>query len=266
MFLNKNGEKIHLNNLYQGSSVFMAGGGRSITPRHLELLNQPGIVVASLNEPSHFIRPDIFYSSDLHEIPKSIVEDPKILKFVPTYVATNQIFEDRDTDKKIEDYPNVIQCPIVTKSFNRSGFLDPRFLFRQRGPNDKYTPFSAIILINLLLKLGFSKIYLVGYDFSDETNHCTYFYSRGHVRGTGRGISKVRDTMKQLLEIEDVLKIYNCSPRSGLNFFEYKNFEEAIDENKIKVEADLHERSTEQRFRWYLKNRVKAGGNTVFRK
>lgn len=266
-FFNKNNEPLPLHDKYKGGSVFMIGGGRSITPRHLELLKQPGIVTASLNEASHFIRPDIFYCSDLHEIPYSILEDPKIDKYVPTYVSIKQIFEDYGKNKKtIGDYPNVVSCAVQTKTFNKESYTDPRYLFRQRGPGEKYTPFSAIILINLLVKLGFKNIYLLGYDFSDETNPCTYFYPRTHVRGTGRGIAKIRDTMEQLTEIEDVVKIYNCSPRSGLKFFEYKDFETAINENKIKVEPDIFERSTKERFNWYIKTRTIAGGNTVFLK
>lgn len=244
----------------------MIGGGRSITPGHINAINQPGILTASLNEPSHFIRPDIFYSSDLHEIPLSILKDPKVMKFVPTYVADKTVFEDRLNGKLIGSYPNVIGCAIQTKSFSPEAYRDPRYLYRQRGPGEKYTPFSAIILINLLLKLGFENVYLVGYDFSDETNPCTYFYEREHIRKTGRGIAKVRSTMKQLLAIQDVLKIYNCNPRGGLTFFEYKDFDEAIEENKIKVKSDIYSRSTKKRFYWYIKNRTVAGGNTVFLK
>lgn len=264
MFLDHKGKSLNLLNKYKGHSVFMIGGGRSITPRHLQLLKEPGIISAALNQASHFIRPNIFYASDLHEVPESILIDPTIEKYVPTYVYDKPIYEHKDTTKLIGDFPNVTQCAVVTKSFNRSGFLDPRFLYRQRGPSEEYTPFSAIILVNLLLKLGFSKIYLVGYDFSSETNPCTYFYEREHVRGTGTGIAKIRNTMKQLLEIQDVVKIYNCSPRSGLDFFEYIDFEKAIDKNKIRIEADIYDKSTKDRFVWYIKNRTVAGGNTIF--
>ena len=261
MFLNHKKEPLPLHNLYKGGSVFVIGSGRSITPRQLEIVKQPGIVTASLNEASHYIRPNIFYSSDLHEIPKSVLLDPSILKFVPTYTYNKPVFEDKDTDLIMGDYPNIIQCRVETKSFTRGNYLNPKYLYRQKGPSkdSPYTPFSAIILFNLLYKLGFKTLYLLGYDFSGETNPCTYFYDREYTRKTGRGIEKVRNTLEQLLQIEDELKIYNCSPRSGLKFFEYKSLEEAVNENKIEVESDIYGRSTQKRFKWYIENRSRKG-------
>jgi hypothetical protein len=141
MFLNSKKQPLPLHNLYRGQSAFVVGSGRSVTPRQLEILNQPGIVTASLNEASHYIRPNIFYSSDLHEIPKSILLDPTVMKFVPTYVFNKPIFEDRDTDIKIGDYPNVTQCIVKTKSFTRDNYLNPDYLYRQKGPSEKSYPF-----------------------------------------------------------------------------------------------------------------------------
>lgn len=245
--------------LYDGQKAFVIGSGRSITPRQLEMLRKPGIVTASLNEASHFIRPDIFYCSDLHEMPLSVMQDAKIMKFVPTYAANKPLYEDRNGDKLIGDYPNVIQCRVETKSFSREGWNSPKFLYRQKGPTEDLTPFSAIILFNLLSKLGFKEIYILGFDFSSETNPCTYMYDKEFTRPTGRGIAKVRNTLKQLLEIQDEFKIWNCSPRSGLTFFEYKDLEEAIAENEVKVETDIYNRTTQKRFKWYLENRSSKG-------
>lgn len=259
MFLNAKGERVLLHDMYKGANVFVVGSGRSITPRHIELLKSPGIVTASLNQGSHYIRPNIFYCSDLHEIPKSILEDPTISKFVPTYTYNKPIYEDKDTDRVIGDYPNVTQCIVKTKSFSREAYFSPDYLFRQKGPSENLTPFSAIILLSLLYKLGFRTVYLLGFDFSSESNRCTYFFDRGFVRKTGRGISKVRNTMKQLLDIQDEFKIFNCSPRSGLDFFEYKDFESAINDNKISIDADIYDNSSKERFRWYLDNRSKQG-------
>lgn len=259
MFQNKDKKSLPLHNIFEGSSAFVVGSGRSVTPRQLELLKEPGIITASLNEASHYIRPNIFYCSDLHEIPKSILVDPTIMKFVPTYVSSKPIYEDRDTDIKIGDYPNVINCIVKTKSFSRDNYLNPDYLYRQKGPDEVFTPFSAIILFNLLYKLGFKTIYLLGYDFSSETNPCTYFYDKEYTRKTGRGIEKVRSTLMQLLDIQDEFKIYNCSPRSGLKFFEYKDLEEAINEHKIVIETDIYHRSTKERFKWYVENRASEG-------
>jgi hypothetical protein len=256
MFLNGDKKPLPLHNIYEGSSAFVIGGGRSVTPRQLELIKEPGIISASLNEASHYIRPNIFYSSDLHEIPQSVLIDPTIMKFVPTYVFDKPIYEDRDNGKLIGDYPNVTQCIVKTKSFTRDSYFNPDYLYRQKGPDDKLTPFSAIILFNLLYKLGFKTIYLVGYDFSSETNNCTYFYDREYTRGTGRGISKVRNTLEQLKSVEDEFKIYNCSPRSGLKFFEYMDLEEAISKNTIHIEHDIYHRTTKDRFKWYMRNRA----------
>lgn len=259
MFLNSDKQPLPLHNIYAGAEAFVVGSGRSVTPRQLELLKEPGIITASLNEASHYIRPKIFYCSDLHEIPQSILVDPTVDKFVPTYVFNKPIFEDKDNGRVIGDYPNVTQCIVKTKSFTPDNYFNPDYLYRQKGPDDKYTPFSAIILFNLLYKLGFKTIYLLGYDFSSETNPCTYFYDKEYTRKTGRGISKVRATLEQLTTVEGEFKIYNCSPRSGLKFFEYMDLEEAIEKNKIHIESDIYHRSTKERFKWYVDNRSKQG-------
>lgn len=248
MLLNRNNKKISLEGLYEGGSVFLFGGGRSITPKHIELSKRPGIVSAAINEGGHYIRPDIYMSTSGITMPHSILNDASIMKFVSSRHWDKPLYEDRIKGKAIKDYPNVIGMSIKTDSFEN--YMSPDFIYQQEKSSGSYAKNSAMTFINVLVKLGFKRIYLVGMDFYESTNDCTYFYERSYINNVSpEVIGKVKATLKQLLKLKGV-QIYNTNPRSGLNFFRYMKFEDAIKKHEVHYKDDIYQDFNAERAVW----------------
>jgi hypothetical protein len=250
MLVNRTGEEVNLKDTYKGSSVFLFGGGRSITPEHIKLSRTPGIISASLNEGGHYIRPNIYMSTSGITLPYSVLNDASIMKFVNIRHWDKPVYEDRERNKLIKDYPNVFGMKMKPAGF--SDFYSDDFIFIQEQRTGKYAKNSAITFINLLVKLGFRRIYLVGMDFYQDTNNCTYFYERSYINTIkGDLIGKVKDSLKQLGQIEDV-KIYNTNKRSGLDFFKYKPLEQAIKQHSVYYKHDICDDFSTERVVWGL--------------
>ena len=248
MFYNRESKVVNLSDTYKGSSVFLFGGGRSITPKHIELSRRPGIVSASMNEGGHYIRPDIYMSTSGITMPQSVLKDPTIMKFVDLRHWDKEIYEDRDRGKLILEYPNVFG--MYTKSATFEKFMSKDFIYKEKHKSEKYTNNSAMTMINLLVKLGFKRIYLVGMDFYGETNACTYFYEREYINTIDSNlIEKVKNTLKQLIELKGI-QVYNTNPRSGLDFFRYIKLEDAIKRHEVYYKHDIHEDFTTERVVW----------------
>lgn len=248
MFENREGKKVELKDIYKGCSVFLFGGGRSITPKHIELSRTPGIISASLNEGGHYIRPNIYMSTSGITMPHSVLNDPTIMKFVNKRHWNKEVYEDRDRSKLIKDYPNVFGMKMKPAIFDK--FMSDDFIFIQEQDSGLYAKNSAITFINVLVKLGFRRIYLVGMDFYSDTNNCTYFYEREYINTIqGDLIEKVKDSLRQLGGLDNV-KIYNTNKRSGLDFFKYIPLEKAIDKHKVYYKHDINDDFSLERVVW----------------
>lgn len=248
MFYNRKGDDLDLKGIYDGSAVFLFGGGRSITPRHIELSKRPGIISASINEGGHYVRPNIYMSTSGITMPYSVLNDPTILKFINERYADRPIYEDRGKGKAILQYPNVVAMKVKTTSFEN--FLNDGYIYQQDQTSGEFAKNSAITFINVLVKLGFRKIYLVGMDFYSSTNNCTYFYEREYINKiSGDLINKVKATLKQLVDLKDI-QIYNTNERSTLDFFKYISLEEAIERHEVHYTHDIYDEFNRDRVVW----------------
>lgn len=249
MFYDKNGNVQNIEGTYDGQSVFVFGGGRSITIRHIDLAKTAGIVTASLNEGAHYIRPNIYMSTSGITMPLSLLSDPTVHKFIRFDRRDKKMYEDRKTNMVLQDYPNISWFNLKLAHFDK--FLDPSFVYSQKDTKN-YMRNSAMTLINILVKLGFTDIYLVGMDFYDATDECTYFYERDYInKGIDKGkVRRVKKTLAQLNDLPNV-NVYNTNPRSGLaNTFPFVDFEEAIERCKVDYEADIHDTFNDDRLVW----------------
>lgn len=250
MFLNRHLEKANLKDLYKGASVFLFGGGKSISPRHIELSRNPGIVTASLNEAGHYIRPDIYLAMSTIVASHAVMSDSKVTKFIPKHMRNFTMYEDRFTNKKYHEFPNIFLFNY--KFYNHpKNFLNDNDIYFQRYTDNKMNS-SALILLNILVKLGFLKIYLVGLDFYGRTNRSTYFYDKTIFEiANEMKVEKIVNTFKIISKLKMKTTIFNTNRNSPLNeFFPYKDFDEAIKENTINYASDINKIHTSRRFKW----------------
>lgn len=248
MFYNQQGEKLQLGNIYKDQAVFLFGGGRSITPQHIQLARSTGVVTASLNEGGHYIRPNLYMATSGITLPHSVLSDPTIHKFIRNGRLQKQIYEDVGLKKKIGDYPNVTGFDLKVTNF--VNFMSPDYVYSQED-SPKYMRNSAITLINILVKLGFTKIYLVGMDFYGQTGKCTYFYPRKYINDNinVKMIQRVKNTLDQMNHLDGVT-VYNTNKRGGLKNLPYVDFEEAIAEHTVHYESDIYETFNDDRLIW----------------
>lgn len=264
MFLNSNNERINLEGLYEGAAVFLFGGGRSITPQHIELGRRPGIITAAVNEGGHYIRPNLYMSTSGITMPQSVLKDPTVMKFVNSRHWNKPLFEDRSRGKWILEYPNVVGMKMLTSHFG--DFMNKDYIYQQEQKSGKYAKNSAITFINVLVKLGFKKIYLVGMDFYDSTDSCTYFYEREYINAIkGNLIDKVKGSLKQLLTINEV-QIFNTNPRSGLDFFRFAKLEDAIAKHETYYKHDICNDFTAERAAWGWKEYLNIDKSHIVKK
>lgn len=250
MFFNQKLERTNLTNTFEGASVFLFGGGRSISPRHIEMAKKPGILTASLNEAGHFIRPNIYLLLSPASSTHATLRDPTIMKFVPIHIRKKMMWEDKEVDKRYMDYPNVHIFKFKYYR-NTNWFLDENHIYFQK-PFDSKMNSSALILLNILIKLGFKKIYLVGLDFYTRTNPDTYFYDKKiYEIANVHKIKRIINTFEEISKLNLGVELYNTNKKSPLNdFLPYKNFGEAIKENEIFYDEDINKINTRERFKW----------------
>ncbi len=244
-----------LKGMFAGATCFLVCGGPSVSGLDLSLLNQRGIVVASVNQiAATHVRPMVWIACDPpHQFSETIWRDPGVMKFVKRkYLHDYNTHQDRNPIRtwdatrmefvKSDTLPR--HCPNVwgyqhTKGWNAETFLTNEL--PSWGVNsadidpDNKGRHETVMLVSLwmLYWLGFRRIYLVGCDFKMNERK-PYAFDQSY---TGANVSRNNSLYawinRRFCEAQPYFLqagyiVINANPQSKLKAFPKVSFEEAV--------------------------------------
>jgi len=87
----------------------------------------------------------------------------------------------------------------------------------------------GLTAINLGLVMGAKEIYLLGFDMNNESENYYFFEDEFKVKGRKHKGGKDEKVIKKFRKFEEHKdRIFNCSPISKIDVFDYKNIEEVL--------------------------------------
>ena len=248
-FFTRYGSEVDMVGQYHGASCFLVSNGPSLLKLDLEKLKKPGVMILSLNNGASTllqkgITPHFWTCVDQpSRFVKQIWLNPAIQKLVPTSTFRKELWDNEEWGplaktmgiKTPADCPNVIGFQRNEKFAAHRFFTEASFNW---GCHKKWGGKRTVLLpaLRLPYMMGFRKLYLLGVDLN-MTPDAKYHFKEGRTPGAlknnaatykriieeyGPGIRKYADKLDY--------KIYNCNPDSALDCFEYKSFDEAIEE------------------------------------
>ena len=236
IIFNRWGHNIWLGDMYRGHSAFLISPGPSFSDIDHDLLRQPGVLTMGINNVIRSFRTDLWVSVDdpTHFI-KSTWLDPTIMKFVPFCHAEKNIW---DNEAWEESRIKTGDCPNVWYYRRNEHFITQQFLFEDTvnwGNHKDYGGGRSVFMaaIRILFYLGIRRIFLLGCDFSMDTNN-KYCFDQDR---TDNSISNNNKAYELMTERFNLLKpvfirnnffIYNCNPNSNLHVFPYVELNDAI--------------------------------------
>lgn len=260
MLFYPDGSKAKLRNICQerryGSACFYVGCGPSLLQQNLKLLRQrPFSVFAVNNVAAKLVRPNFWCCGDE---PKSfhdtIWRDPTIMKFVPFAKANKHFyFKEGTKGNKVlnsgytaRDAPNTYQFDLLGRFDHKTFLSEAGFSWGcDKGIKDSIGIGSGrstmLVAIKLMYYLGFSRVYLLGCDFNmrhDESGDGkgkTYAFSQYKHKGGCSTNNDCYEIMnKRFLALrpefeKNKFQVYNCTPNSNLDAFDYMDYEAAIE-------------------------------------
>jgi hypothetical protein len=246
-----------------------------------------------------YFRPNVWTCADgADKFLYTIWADPKILKLVPDSHVNKSLW-DSDGNKPFGglrtcDMPNVGFFS-RNSNFNADTFLDEPTLNWGCGEHtcscgyqapkkdekgeDIHAPSTCpkcgnkefggrsvfFTAIKILYLLGFRHIYLLGVDFEMKEGEQNYSFAQDRkpsaVHGNNSSYEKMKFRFKKLRETFDKngLHIYNCNRKSGLDAFEFLDYEEAlrramwfVPDYKAYTEGRLESTSNLYETKWYV--------------
>lgn len=213
---------VDLDGMFSGS-CFIAGGAPSLLRENLELLEQPGLTVISMNNTASKIPTDVMVCADKPKCYSDrILRDPKLMKFA--MISRKDLMVG---DKKMMDLPNMYFFGANEKYFNVHNFLN----YQRDFVWWKNTMYNVI---QLAYRLGFRKVYLIGcafkiskeeqYSYKTKlTNHQINYNARTYNNFVGK-MKLLKKHFK-----EKGFEIISCTPNSSLNeFYPSMSFEDAV--------------------------------------
>lgn len=202
-------------NKIEGRTVFILGGGASVTSDILSILNNTDKVFC-LNSSIKFINNPLAVLWCDHGW---IAEDKN---FKMAKEKTNYRFFVKDNGQ----IDKISFCDSITIKKTGNFGYDSSNIQYVRGNN------SGAYSINLLVNCKVSKIILVGFDMKIEKNkshfHNEYSYPIRHDTYTSLFIPSIESMANELKKIGSEVKIYNTNEYSNLKCFEYKSLEEFL--------------------------------------
>jgi len=200
-----------LDDLYNGS-VILAGGSPVLKEeKNLHLLNEPGVMVMSMNNTASIVPSDLWIGADKPRCySHRILRDPKIMKFA--MISRRNILAADYIDWKFMPHTYFFG---TSDKFNIDNFLsyDRNFVWWKN---------IFYISIQILYRLGFRKIYLIGCQFKIEKDS-QYAYGAKlddeavvWNKKTYNTVVKNMKKLKPTFERKN-LEIVSCTPGSPLN-------------------------------------------------
>lgn len=198
---------IDLDNIFSGS-CFLLGGSPCLAEMKNKIAYQP-VAKMAMNNTATIVRPDLWVGADISKnYSTSILADPALMKF--TYISR------RDTpvgDKKWRDMPNTY--------FMSSRQMKPNEFFL-KNRDFSWDKNVFMLAIQLLYRLGFRRVYLLGCSFKIAQDN-QYCYETRLDKGQVRYNQRTYDTaIRQVKGIlgpakEAGYEIISCTPDSKIN-------------------------------------------------
>jgi hypothetical protein len=176
-FRDAHGNSLPYTGRFSGASLFIVGGGPSISALDCTTFARRGVVTLAINNvAANIIRPTFWTAGDAPDrFALSIWRDPGVVKFVPETRMRESLAEEKDgkyvkiplTPSRM---PNVVSFPLVSV-FNPETWLNEPFVAwgnqgTVTGPDGiQGRRTSFLIALKLAYTLGFRQVFLVGCDF-----------------------------------------------------------------------------------------------------
>lgn len=176
--------------VWHKQAVFLMVNGPSLSGMPLELLDQPGIMTAGVNNGWVVRRPDFWFSCD---DPGCFIDtgwkDPRIMKFCPRSNFDKKLLVKVARKEWKESVFTVRQMPNVWGYERYLGFDSKTFFDGPKvnwGCNGKEkcsegyqgSRSTMLVALRMLVWMGFKRIYILGADFHMESNEKAYAFDQ----------------------------------------------------------------------------------------
>lgn len=230
---------------YQNRALFLLLSGPSIKTMDLSVLDRRGVTVMAVNHAASLFRPDLWISvDDPRHFPDAIWRDPSIIKFVPERLvdyrtARADLNKHRLLDARVRDMPGVWLFKPNAR-FNSRRFFNETTVSYGAGKRFKddlgIRSFRSTMLasIKVAWTLGFARIYLIGADFKMNRGAENYPINQptgpGAVHYNNMLYKALNDRFRAISKSfhSRGLQIFNTTPKSGCNAFEFVDLQTAI--------------------------------------
>lgn len=235
-FLNVNGKILGIEGQYKGAACFLLCNGPSL--KDDDHLHHPGIITMGMNNGPAVVRPDLWVSVDN---PKKFLldiwEDPKIVKF-KNYAKRGAEYTD---GRKIQDLSNMAYFNLSSEFAIDTWFGHRVQWGLPRGEGHCISTFMACL--NILYKLGFARVYLIGADFKmDKENPYSFKETKteGEVLYNNELFSIINEYCKYLGPEckKRGFQIFNSTSGSSLSALPYRPLDEALEAERIVPSAE----------------------------
>jgi len=243
----------YLRGMYDDEGVFLLCGGPSMRRMDLPLLNQRGIITASVNQAATIYRPHIWFSVDPQtQFSESIWRDGAIMKFTKRKYITRFLHGWSGTSyqqimvrpRNLSNVWGYEHTDMAKTPWNAAEFLTQSLPVwgsstTESDPEGKQWHKSVMLIaLRLLHWLGFRRVYIAGCDFLMKEKNP---YGFNEAAGSGRVVSNNRlfgwldRRFKELQPhfMEAGYTVINCTPGGNLTAFPRLDFSQAV-----QLEAD----------------------------
>ena len=246
IFKRYSGNVVDITDQFKNQTAFLVCNGPSFGLINKTKLNLPGILTMGMNNgpcKSDF-RPDLWTAQDpVTKFLPSIWLDPKIMKFALLDFRNKKLFDPhakKPMTKTLKNCPN-LYFHKRHSAFHAHKWFNENKIVWGKPKKDGGNRSTMLAAIQILWLLGISRIYLIGCDFYMDTNtryHFDEYRGPASIKGNQqlfRNLAKYFTDLLPYMKVNN-LEIFNCNERSHLKVFPYKNFDEAIAENEIKLD------------------------------
>jgi hypothetical protein len=233
-----------LKDIYAGRSCFLLCGGPSLRDTDFSLLDQPGILVAAVNNAATLFRPHLWFCVDnVAHFHESILRDPAIVKFTKQNRSNDRFrtwsqHEWKTVETRISQLPNFWFFEHVA-GFDATTFLTQPYptwgTTKKTDPEKRGTRSCMLPAIRILYWLGVRTIYLLGCDFHITPEQSYAFDDPKNVRACGSNNNSYARLNRWFAELvphfhEHNLQVFNCTPDGNLTAFPRLSIGQAVAE------------------------------------
>ena len=248
MFFRRNGSPMDLVDLYKDQAVFIINNGPSFKNVNHSKLKLPGIITYGMNNGAQLFRPNLWSClDDPTRFLESIWSDPTIMKIVPMAHFEKPIWNkklDNYSEKLVGDFSNVVGYRRNEKFDENIWLFEDTVNWGNHG-NLGGGRSVLIAILRICHLLGFRRIYLLGCDFEMSEDKKYWFdeqRTQGAINNNNNSYKIMTDYFERLKPkfSEEGFEVYNLNPLSGLKTFEFKNFDEMIEKERIDDSESTH--------------------------